>query len=719
MTFIELKQRCENNGRGMDIELLTKAYELADQAHAEQRRRSGEPYIIHPLHVAALVEELGMDTSSIAAALLHDVVEDTEVSLEFVKKAFGEEVASLVDGLTKLGGISFNTMAEQQAENLRKMLLAMSQDIRVMIIKLCDRMHNMRTLFALSEQKQRDISLETMEVYAPIAYRLGMKKLKEELEDTSLSYLDNYGYTEIKNALGNTGKTKEYMTAFTNQVKTRVIANGILNAEYESRIKSVYGIYRKMFIGGKDFEEIYDIYALRVIVENVGECYNVLGILHDLYHPVPNRFKDYISTPKPNLYRSLHTTIVGPGGIPVEAQIRTFEMHRTAELGIAAHWKYKAGVTGLDRMEERLTWIRGILDEDGTFADGEELLRSIKNELVPQDVYVFTPKGDVITLPLGSTVIDFAYAIHSQVGNRMTGAKIGGRMVPIEHELENGEIIEVVMGAENKGPGRDWLNIVRTSEARNKIRTWFKKERREENIEQGRDLLEKELRRSLISLPPKDMKEFLADIAKKQRLAGIDELYAAIGYGGIMLSRLIPRIKEEYAKLVKTTDPETVFVIPKKERSGEGVIVEGLDNCLVKFAKCCNPLPGDDIVGFVTRGHGVAIHKDMCINYQSGKDTLENAGRWLSARWAAKVKETFNSTLAIRSYNRNGLVADIATALSNMRVSIVAMNVRENLQGTEAELSITISVHDVEHLNSVIAKLKNVKDVYNITRGGS
>ncbi len=717
MTYEVLKERIESQNRGIDLDAVNNAYVMANEAHDGQLRKSGEPYIIHPLNVALLQVELGMDTPSIVAALLHDVVEDTEVSLDTVKKKFGAEVAELVDGLTKLGAISFSSIAEQQAENLRKMLLAMSNDIRVMIIKLCDRIHNMRTLDAVPPKKQLSTALETMEVYAPIAYRLGMKKLKEELEDRSLFYLDRFGYNEITEAVGNTGETKQYIERVTQEVERGILEGGIKNAQFESRIKSVYGIYRKMFIDNKDFDEIFDIYALRVIVDNVGDCYSALGIIHDLFHPVPNRFKDYISTPKPNLYRSLHTTVVGPGGTPVEVQIRTFDMHRTAEFGVAAHWKYKAGVTGDDRLEERLSWVRQLLYEDGDSADSDEIIRNIKYELVPQEVYVFTPRGDVVTLPIGATAIDFAYAIHSQVGNRMVGAKIGGRLVSIDHVLENGEIIEVITGPENKGPGRDWLSIVRTSEARNKIRTWFKKERREENIEQGRDMIEKELRRISISFTPEEKEQVLFDIAKRQRLHSVDELYSTLGYGGITLTKVMSRLKEEYAKIFKAKDPADVFAIPaKKERSNEGVIVEGIDNCLVKFAKCCSPLPGDNIVGFITRGHGVAIHKQECSNYQRGKDSPENSVRWLSAHWAGDVKVDFNAMLEISAINRNGVLADITVALANMKVPIVNLNARQSSDGANADFTITISVSNLDHLNTVLGKLKKIRDVHSIDR---
>ena len=537
VVYDDLKHMIAETGRPYDIEMVDKAYKLSEKAHDGQFRRSGEPYICHPLHVAMLLVELGMDSESLAAALMHDVVEDTPIRLEEIKSMFGADVAHMVDGVTKLTKIKFSSVEEQQAENLRKMLMAMSQDVRVMIIKLCDRLHNMRTGDAWPEQKRRDKALETMEVYAPIAHRLGISNIKEELEDRSLRYLDPIGYDRIRELLSENGG-KEFVSSVAEIIRQRLAENGMPEAAMKSRVKSVYGIYRKMFMQNRDFEEIYDVYAVRIILDTVAECYNALGVIHDMYHPLPNRFKDYISTPKPNGYQSLHTTVIGHEGIPFEVQIRTREMDQMAEYGVAAHWKYKAGIQGnsRDKLEERLAWVRQLLESQRESEDAGSLLQDIKGDLLPEEVFAFTPKGDVINLPAGATVIDFAYAIHSAVGNRMIGAKVDSRIVPIDHKVVTGEIIEILTGPADKGPSRDWLKIVTTSEARNKIRNWFKKERREENIQEGRAVLERELRRNLINISDNKWDDFMAEIARRQRLNSADELYAALGYGGLQLS---------------------------------------------------------------------------------------------------------------------------------------------------------------------------------------
>ena len=715
MTYEELVKIIEDSGRPYNMEMLRKAYETAAKAHGDQRRRSGEPYISHPLSVAALLVEMGMDSESVAAALLHDVVEDTNVKLDSLKSEFGPDVAHLVDGVTKLTRISFSSVEEQQAENLRKMLLAMSQDVRVMLVKLCDRLHNMRTADAWPPQKRRDKALETMEVYAPIAHRLGISNIKEELEDLSLRYLDPIGYEEISTMLGKNGGAQQFITGISDKIRERLAENGMTKCTIKKRIKSVYGIYRKMFVQNRSFEEIYDVYAVRIILDTVAECYNALGVIHDMYHPLPNRFKDYISTPKPNMYQSLHTTVIGHEGIPFEVQIRTWEMDHMAEYGVAAHWKYKAGVQGgskTARLEERLAWVRQLLESQRDSDDAGDLLRDMKSDLLPEEVFAFTPKGDVINLPAGATAIDFAYAIHSAVGNRMIGAKVNNRIVPIDHKVVTGEIIEIITGPADKGPSRDWLNIVATSEAKNKIRNWFKKERKEENIAEGKAALEKELRRNLISIPEADYDAFMAEIARRQRMNTVDEMYAAIGYGGLQLSRLMMRIKEEYNRMMKEKDPKVAFQIPvKKQKNTDGVIVEGLDNCLVKFAKCCNPLPGDKIIGFITRGYGVSIHKRDCINVRAdGSDP-----RWVQARWDDGVKESFKSTLEISAMDRSGLFTDVSALLGDMRIPIFAINARQTTDG-RATMTVTIGITNIEHLNSVIQRLRKVKDVTGVNR---
>nr|WP_317407055.1 bifunctional (p)ppGpp synthetase/guanosine-3',5'-bis(diphosphate) 3'-pyrophosphohydrolase [Fournierella massiliensis] len=719
VVYDDLKQMVLESGRPYDMEMLDKAYHLAERAHDGQFRRSGEPYICHPLHVAMLLVDLGMDTESLAAALMHDVVEDTSVTLDELESQFGADVAHMVDGVTKLTKIKFSSVEEQQAENLRKMLMAMSQDVRVMIIKLCDRLHNMRTGDAWPEQKRRDKALETMEVYAPIAHRLGISNIKEELEDRSLRYLDPVGYQNIKDLLAENGG-REFVTNIAEVIRERLAENGMPEAIMKSRVKSVYGIYRKMFMQNRDFEEIYDVYAVRIILDTVAECYNALGVIHDMYHPLPNRFKDYISTPKPNGYQSLHTTVIGHEGIPFEVQIRTREMDQMAEYGVAAHWKYKAGIQsgGSDRLEERLAWVRQLLESQRENEDAGSLLQDIKGDLLPEEVFAFTPKGDVINLPAGATAIDFAYAIHSAVGNRMIGAKVNSRIVPIDHKVVTGEIIEIITGPADKGPSRDWLKIVTTSEARNKIRNWFKKERREENIQEGRAALEREMRRNLITVPDDKWDDFMAEIARRQRLNSADEMYAALGYGGLQISRLMGKIKDEYAKL-KAGDEKAANLLAdiplKKYKGSDGVVVEGIDNCPVKFAKCCSPLPGDEIVGFITRGFGVSIHKKDCQNAQVSMNDPENKGRWVRAYWEDTKQENYKATLELTAMDRSGLVGDVAMALTDLRVPVYAMSARAVDNG-RASMSLTIGIASTEHLNSVLAKLRRVKDVVSVMR---
>ncbi|MEG0750946.1 MAG: bifunctional (p)ppGpp synthetase/guanosine-3',5'-bis(diphosphate) 3'-pyrophosphohydrolase [Oscillospiraceae bacterium] len=718
MTFEELKTQIESSGRQYDVALITLAYELAHKSHEGQMRESGEPYITHPLSVASLLVDLGLDTESVCAALLHDVVEDTGVTLDEIKSKFGDDVTELVDGVTKLGRIPFSSVEEQQAENLRKLLFAMSKDIRVMIVKMCDRLHNMRTLEAKAEHKRRATAYETMEVYAPIAHRLGMSNFKEELEDLSLKQLDPVGYAEVVDILQKNDKDGSFIDGVVKNIKERLALNGITDVQIESRVKSVYSTYRKLYVQNRSIEEIYDIYAVRVIVGTVTECYNALGVLHDMYRPIPNRFKDYISTPKTNMYQSLHTTVIGRDAIPFEIQIRTREMHNNAEYGIAAHWKYKVGISGKDKLEERLAWVRQLLESQKESEDAVDILRSIKSDLLPEEVFVFTPKGDVIDLPTGATVIDFAYAIHSAVGNRMTGAKINGRIVPLSYIVKTGEICEVLTGAKDKGPSRDWLGIVRTGEAKSKIRAWFKRERREENIAEGKQAFERELRRYLINIPNDKFDAFVDDIVRRQRLNSVDEMFASIGYGGLLMSRLMPKIREEYQKLIKSDEPKADILEPvmTKQKAVDGVIVEGLDNCLVKFARCCNPLPGDDIVGFITRGHGVSIHKRDCTNVQAAQSLDSDEMRWISVAWADNVKDSFKSTLEIVCLDRNGLIADVSASLAALHIPIFTF--ATNLRGDHAHIVTTIGINSIEHLNSVIMRIKKIKDVETVERTG-
>ena len=717
--FDELIAKISKSYSEEEIQRVRKAYLIASEAHEGQKRLSGEPYIMHPLNVALILSKLGMDEASVVSAILHDTVEDTKLTYNDVKSIFGQTVADLVDGVTKIGKVPLQTKEEQQAENIRKMLLAMSRDIRVIIIKLADRLHNMRTLMFKPEQRRREIALETIEIYAPIAHRLGIRPIKEELEDLSISYLDPVAYHEIEQNLQAQSRSRnEYLADIKDRIEERVHSL-VSGAQVSGRIKSVHGIYRKMYMRNKNFDEIYDIYAVRIIVESVIDCYNCLGVIHDMFKPIPGRFKDYISTPKPNMYQSLHTTVLGKEGIPFEVQIRTWDMHHTAEYGIAAHWKYKLGVNGTQKFEERLAWIRQLLESQSESENVEDIVTTIKSDLVPEEVFVFTPKGDVFNLPMGATVIDFAYAIHSAVGNKMVGAKVDGRIVPLDYNVKTGEIVEVLTSsAQGKGPSRDWLKIVKTSQAKAKIRQWYKKEKRDENIVEGKNEVEKEFRRNFIRLNDEQYDEFIAKIAERQHCKTIDDFYAAIGYGGISLIRMMPKIKEDYAKLTKSEEPVIAIApVKKRTKSNEGVVVEGIDNCLIKFSRCCNPLPGDDIIGFITRGHGVSVHTRSCTNVPADISKAGEPERWVTAYWDTNIKEEFKCTLSIYCLNRIGMLADISNLLASMRIMINDLSTRNTKDG-RAIIMVTVSVNGVEHLNSLVAKLQKVEGVLTIERSG-
>ena len=705
-----------------EADKINEAYKFAKKAHSGQCRYSGEPYIMHPVAVAKILFDLGMDYESLIAALLHDTVEDTETGLDNISELFGKDVANLVDGVTKLGKVPLETKEERQAENIRKMFIAMSEDIRVVIIKLADRLHNMRTLEYMRDQKRRDKAQETLEIYAPIAHRLGIRTVKEELEDLAIRYLDPVGYNEIDDLVKRNDKVHPNFIPDTIERIGSRVKEVVPNARIDGRRKSVHGIYHKMYVQNREFDEIYDVYAIRIIVNDVVECYNCLGIIHDMYHSLPGRFKDYISTPKSNMYQSLHTTVISSEGIPFEVQIRTFEMHQTAEYGIAAHWKYKLGVEGKgnDNFEERLVWIRQLLENQKDSDDVEDLVRTIKSDFVPDDVFVFTPKGDVINIPYGSTVIDFAYAIHTQVGHKMTGAKVDGRIVPIDYKVQTGQIVEILRSPDpNKGPSRDWLNIVTTASARTKIRGWFKKEKRPENIEEGKIQFERELRKNNIRLFDEEYDLLVMNLAKRKAIDNSDDFFAAIGYGSISLEKLNPFIKDEYQKILKASETprdEIKVTKPIHRTSSEGIIVEGIDNCLVKLSRCCNPLPGDEIIGFVTRGHGVSVHKRDCTNVPIKiADALEPE-RWINVYWDENVKEEFNATLDIYCINRIGLMADISTTLANMHVDIRSIATHDTKDGSK--LTLTIAVNGVEHLHNVIKFLRKINGVLTIERTG-
>ncbi len=718
--FLEdLKQHPQYNS-----EKIKKAYELAEEAHAGQKRRSGEPYIMHPVAVARILFGLGMDNECIIGALLHDVVEDTDYDLAYIENHFGPDVALLVDGVTKLGQIPLSTREEVQAENIRKMFIAMNKDVRVIIIKLADRLHNMRTLQHMPEYKQREKSLETLEIYAPIAHRLGIRAIKEELEDAAVKYLDPIAYKEIENSLS---MKQEEGEKFLNEIKEKIgarITPAMENVNITSRVKSVHGIFRKVYIKGKSFEEIYDIYAVRIIVNTMIDCYNALGIVHDMFKPLPGRFKDYISTPKPNMYQSLHTTVLSENGVPFEIQIRTWDMHRTAELGIAAHWKYKLGKGGKDSLDAGLSWIHRMLETGEESDTPEDLVANIKVDLSVEEVYVFTPKGDVKSLPTGSTVIDFAYAIHSAVGNKMVGAKVDGRIVTLDYQVKTGERIEILTSnQQNKGPSKDWLSIVKTGEARNKIRTWFKKERREENIEEGKAIVEKELRRNFIRLSSEKYNEFIAKIAERQHCNDTDEFYAAVGYGGVQINRLMPGIKDEYNRNWKEEKdaekplPSNVVDKPRKASSSNGIIVEGIDNCLIKMAKCCSPLPGEEIVGFITRGYGLSIHKRNCVNVPQDLENCPEPERWIKAHWDESIKIETKSTLDVYAIDRDGVVLDITSKLMNMHVKIHSINARPINDGN-CLTTLTLAVNSKEHLENISKIIRKIDGVYHIERSG-
>ncbi len=720
--YSDLRAKIASIHNENELKIIDKAFETANSFHQGQLRRSGEPYIIHPIAVANILVDLGMDYQSIVAALLHDVVEDTDYTIEQLTEEFGEDVAILVDGVTKLGKVQLNsreTKEEQQAENVRKMLLAMSKDIRVIIVKLADRLHNMRTLEFVDPQKQRDKALETLEIFAPISHRLGIRSVKEELEDRAIRFLDPVAYAGIEENLRNSSRSG---SDFLENIKAKIadrVHEIMPKAQISGRIKSVHGIYRKMYMQGKDFDQIFDIYAVRIIVDSVVDCYNCLGIIHDMYNPLPNRFKDYISTPKPNMYQSLHTTVIGKEGVPFEVQIRTWDMHRTAEFGIAAHWKYKSGVTTTKQsFDDRLQWIREMLEAQQESGDARELVSSIKTDLITDEVFVYTPKGDVVNVPQGSTVIDFAYAIHSAVGNRMTGAKVDGRIVPIDYVVKTGQIVEILTTSQQgKGPSRDWLNIVKTSQAKSKIRNWFKKEKREENIIQGKEEVEREFRRNYIRLSDEDYEKFIKRLSERQRMENIDDFYAAIGYGGLSIIRLMPYIKEEYQKNYDKSRFE-IKAIPVKDNSKknkDGVTVEGIDNCLIKFSQCCNPLPGDNIIGFITRGHGVSIHKRDCTNVPKDLKNCAEPARWVNAYWNGNVKEEYKATLQLTCLSRVGLMAEIATQVANMRVNITSITTHDMKDGRTI-VELTVNVSGVDHLKNLISRIEKIDGILQVER---
>ena len=706
-----------------DFALIDKAVDYANKKHAAQKRKDGSPYIIHPLAVAQIVTEMGLDMDAILGALLHDCIEDTDASHEEIEKLFGPTVAELVEGVTKLTRADFSSREQAQMENLRKMFMAMSKDIRVVLIKIADRLHNIRTMQYQSPEKQIAKCQETMDIYAPLAHRLGMQKVKWELEDTSLKYLAPKEYNEITAYLQeHKDQDESFMRTIQEKITQRLTAMGIHNTTY-GRIKHVYSIYRKMQAQGKRMDELYDIYAFRVIVDSIPDCYNVLGHIHDLFNLIPGRFKDYISTPKPNMYQSLHTTVIGSQGIPFEVQIRTWEMHETAEYGIAAHWKYKQG-TGAGT-EKDFEWVRRLLESQQD-ADAEEYVQSLKIDMFDDEVFVFTPKGRIVSLPSGSTPIDFAYAIHSGVGNAMVGAKVNNRIANIDTKLKNGDIVEVITSKAAKGPSRDWLNICQSNQARTKIKQWFKKEKRDENIIHGKASFESEMKRSGLPLSALNDPELEGALLRKLAFDNWDDMYAAIGYGGLTAVKAVGRIRDDINKSIKAQAGEKLPQSPlrvnpdseavKQNRHAvNGVIVEDIDSCMIKFAKCCTPVPGDAIVGFITKGFGVSVHRADCPNAQNREDPKQ-AGRWVRVRWANIEEQPFETTLELDCITRDGLVLDVAQALTTARVRVKELSGRDLANG-RSTITVRFEVKNTAELNAIRTKLLNIRDVTGSKRG--
>jgi len=711
-----LIKKIRNYSPFSNITLVERAYNYAVSKHEGQVRASGEPFVSHPIEVANILADMELDIESIVAALLHDTVEDTDSTSAEIKEKFGEHVAMLVDGVTKLDKITYSNKEDEQVENLRKMLFAMAKDIRVILIKLADRTHNMRTLKSLPEYKQREKARETLEIYAPIAHRLGMAKVKMELEDLALRYIDPIGYYEIVSKISQKRAEREAFINRTIEVIRSKLNSVEIKGHIEGRAKHFYSIYRKMFNQNKEFEEIYDLFAIRVIVDNVSDCYAVLGVFHELYKPVPARFKDYIAMPKPNMYQSLHSTLIGSDGIPFEIQIRTLEMHETAENGIAAHWKYKEGKNGENELDDKLEWVKQLLEIQQDMTNSE-VMQTLKVDMFGDEVFVFTPKGDVRNLPAGSTSIDFAYSIHSAVGNKMMGAKVNGKIATLDYVIQNGDIVEIITSGHVHGPSRDWLKIAKTSQARNKINQWFKKENRAENIEKGKDLLEKDFKKAGVPLSFLNSGDVLNAFLKKYSFNSVRDFYASLGYGGANAHKLVTRLKDEYRKTIPVTDaklPQDLITKKTNKPNTSGVIVSGIDNCLIRFSHCCNPVPGDDIVGYVTRGRGVAVHRTDCINILNTSED-EEMNRFIQVSWAETAEVGYQAELTITANDRDGLLLDIAGIVRDLQVRMRGINAR-TVKNDIAIFDLILEIKSIDQLTEVNKKLKKIENVVSVVR---
>jgi len=705
-----------------DFTLIEKAYKISKDAHSGQQRNSGEPFIIHPIEVALILAELELDSTAIIAGIMHDTIEDTTCTYEQLKENFGEEIAMLVDGVTKLGKIPYTTKEEQQVENLRKMFLAMAKDIRVILIKLADRLHNMRTLKYMPEEKQIEKAKETLEIYAPLAHRLGISKIKWELEDICLRYIDPKGYYDLVDKIAKKRREREaFIKEIMDTLKIKIQEIKIEGSQIDGRPKHFYSIYKKMVEQNKGLEQIYDLFAVRIIVNSVKDCYSVLGLVHELYKPMPGRFKDYIAMPKPNMYQSLHTTLIGPEGQPFEIQIRTWDMHRVAEVGIAAHWKYKEGHSDSTEVDGKLAWLRQLLDWQKEMRDATEFMETLKIDLFTDEVFVFTPKGDVISLPVGSTPIDFAYAIHSAVGNKMMGAKINGKMLTLAHELKNGDIVEVLTSSSVHGPSRDWLKIVKSSQAKNKINQWFKKENRDENILRGKELVEKELKKHGLTLSQIFKSEWIEPMLRRYTFNTLDDLYAGIGYGGITANKVISKLKEEYKKTLKPEELESMLAEanqPQKQEKkkktipASGIVVKGIDNCLVRLSRCCNPVPGDEIVGYITRGRGVSVHRKDCLNID---DVSNDENRIIDVSWYKSSNVAYKADITVMANDRTALLMEVTNVIGESKIPLKAINARTTREQI-AIMNLTLEINDTEQLEKIIKKLKKIDSVFEVSR---